>query len=214
MAIIVLGRQDARRPCGVCRRTLLLGERAVRFSPGRQDWLDVCPLCVEVAHDQGWIREGSGLTPFLADSPRRRRRRWFPGSALLEGAGLFDGGRLEPAPQASEPMLRRLSRSEQEIVEAVELFNASPYRRTVAGIARSLGDAQVSLVPLSGANAEVVVTVAWDISWYQYRVSFDASQPVKMAERGYELDELDGRFKAWNGFLEADGRITPDIPRL
>jgi hypothetical protein len=111
-------------------------------------------------------------------------------------------------------MLRRLSRSEQEIVEAVELFNASSYRRTVAGIARSLGDAQVSLVPLSGANAEVVVTVAWDISWYQYRVSFDATQPVKLAERGYELDELDGRFKAWNGFLEADGRITPDIPRL
>jgi len=77
-----------------------------------------------------------------------------------------------------------------------------------------LGDAQVSLVPLSGANAEVVVTVAWDISWYQYRISFDASQPVKLAERGYELDELEARFRAWNGFLETDGRITPDIPRL
>ena len=213
MTIIVLGRQDVRRSCGVCHRTLLLGERAVRFSPGRDEWLDVCPLCIEIANDHGWIREGSPLTPFIADSPRRRRRR-FPGSALLEGTGLFDGGRLEPAPQAPEPMLRQLSRSEQEIVEAVELFNASPFRRTVAGIARSLGDAQVSLVPLSGANAEVVVTVGWDISWYQYRVSFDASQPVKLAERGYELDELEGRFKAWNGFLEADGRITPDIPRL
>jgi hypothetical protein len=214
MAIIVLGKQDVQRPCGVCHRTLLLGERAVRFSPGRDEWLDVCPLCVETAHDHGWIREGSGLTPFLADSPRRRRRRRFLGSSLLEGTGLFDGGRLEPEPQSTEPMLRRLSRSEQEIVEAVELFNASSYRRTVAGIARSLGDAQVSLVPLSGANAEVVVTVAWDISWYQYRVSPDSPQHVRLAERGYELDDLDPRFMHWNGHLDGDGRVTPDIPRL
>ena len=214
MAIIVLGKQDVQRPCGVCHRTILLGERAVRFSPGREEWVDVCPLCLEIAHENGWIREGSPLTPFLTDSPRRRRRRRFLGSALLESTGLLDGGRLEPEPHTSEPMLRRLSRSEQEIVEAADLFNASPYRRTVAGIARSLGDTQVSLVPLSGANAEVVVTVAWDISWYQYRISFDASQPVKLAERGYEVDELKARFRAWNGFLETDGRITPDIPRL
>ena len=100
------------------------------------------------------------------------------------------------------------------MVEAAELFNASPYRRTVAGIARSLGRAQVSLLPLSGTNPEVVVTVAWEISWYQYRVALDAAQAVRLAERGYELEELDERFRAWNAFLEEDGRITPDIPKL
>ena len=113
-----------------------------------------------------------------------------------------------------EPMLRRLSAPEQAMVEAAELFNASPYRRTVAGIARSLGDAQVSLLPLSGVNPEVVLTVAWDISWYQYRVVFDSGQAVRLAERGYELEELDERFRRWNAFLDPDGRITPDIPRL
>jgi hypothetical protein len=111
-------------------------------------------------------------------------------------------------------MLRRLSADEQAIVEAAELFNESAYRRTIAGIAKSLGDARVSLLPLSGVNPEVVVTVAWDISWYQYRVSAESGQVVRLAERGYELDELDPRFAHWNGHLGSDGRVAPDIPRV
>ena len=70
------------------------------------------------------------------------------------------------------------------MVEAADLFNASPYRRSVGGIAKSLGPPHVSVVPLSGVNTEVVVTIAWDISWYQYRVLFDSAQPVRLAERG------------------------------
>jgi hypothetical protein len=100
------------------------------------------------------------------------------------------------------------------MVEAAELFNDSAYRRTIAGIAKSLGDARVSFLPLSGTNPEVVITVAWDISWYQYRVVFDSQQPVRLAERGYELDDLDDRFKSWNGSLGPDGRLSPDIPKL
>ena len=203
---IILGRQDVARACGVCHRTLLLGERSVRYNPGRSEWLDVCPLCLETANESGWIREGSPMTPLIGEAPRRRR--------LLPGIGLLDGRQPRPEARASEPILRRLSRSEQEMVEAAELFNASPYRRTVAGIARSLGRAQVSLLPLSGTNPEVVVTVVWEISWYQYRVALDAAQAVRLAERGYELEELDERFRAWNAFLEEDGRITPDIPKL
>jgi hypothetical protein len=72
----------------------------------------------------------------------------------------------------------------------------------------------VSFLPLSGTNTEVVLTIAWDISWYQYRVVFDSQQPVRLAERGYELDEVDDRFRGWNGHLDQDGRVTPDIPKL
>ena len=82
------------------------------------------------------------------------------------------------------------------MVEAAELFNESAYRRTIAGIAKSLGEPRVSFLPLSGMNPEVVITVAWDISWYQYRVVFESGQPVRLAERGYELEELDDRFQA------------------
>ena len=115
----------------------------------------------------------------------------------------------------SEPILRRLSKPEQAIVEAAELFNASTYRRTVGGIARSLGEPKVSIVPLSGVNTEVVVTVAWELSWYQYRVSFDAPQPVRLEERGLELDELEAGVP---GLEHRAGRGRParalDRPRL
>ena len=70
------------------------------------------------------------------------------------------------------------------MVEAAELLNDSAYRRTIAGISKSLGEARVSFLLLSGVNPEVVVTVAWDISWYQYRVVFESGQPVRLAERG------------------------------
>ena len=202
----VVRRQDVQRTCAICHRTLLMGERAVRFTPGGDDWVDVCALCTTTADDHGWIKEGSPTTPIV---PETRRRRRFGGlGALLETR------RAEPEPHISEPMYRRLDPEEQAIVEAADLFNESAYRRTIAGIAKSLGQARVSLLLLSGVSPEVVITVAWDISWYQYRVSPESPQHVRLAERGYELDDLDPRFAAWNGHLDGDGRVTPDIPRL
>ena len=83
----------------------------------------------------------------------------------------------------TEPVLRRLSDDELALVEAADLFNQSTFRRTVAGVARSLGQPKVSIVPLPGVNAETVLTFAWDITWYQYRVTPEASQPVRIADR-------------------------------
>ena len=63
-------------------------------------------------------------------------------------------------------------------------------------------------------NSDVVVTVAWDISWYQYRVLPESAQPVRLAERGHELDELEPSFRTWNARVEPDGRVVPEIARL
>ena len=202
----VVRKQDVQRSCAICHRTLLMGERAVRFTPGGDDWVDVCALCTTTADDHGWIKEGSPTTPIV---PETRRRRRFGGLASL-----LETRRAEPEQRVPEPMYRRLEPEEQAMVEAADLFNDSAYRRTIAGIAKSLGEARVSLLPLSGVNPEVVITVAWDISWYQYRVSPDSPQHVRLAERGYELDDLDARFMHWNGHLDGDGRVTPDIPHL
>ena len=66
-------------------------------------------------------------------------------------------------------------------------------------------------MPLSGVNQEIVITVAWDISWYQYRVTPDSAQPVRLAERGHEPEDLDAAFTDWNAHVVEDGRIVPDI---
>ena len=75
-----------------------------------------------------------------------------------------------------------------------------------------MGERVVRFAPHEGA--ELVVTVAWDISWYQYRVTPDSAQPVRLAERGHELYELDERYQGWNARVEADGRLVPDIARI
>jgi len=208
--MVVVKKHEAFQVCGICHRSLLLGERSLRYTPGRDEWIEVCALCTEVASDRGWIREGSRTSPILEYSDRKRRRF---GLGTLGGL-LTDTPPSESDLHVPEPVLRRLSDAEQAIVEAAELFNASPYRRVVAGIQKSLGAGQVSLLPLSGVNSEVVLTVVWEISWYQYRVVLDGARAVKLADRGYELDELEERFRDWNGYLAPDGKVTPDIPRL
>jgi len=181
-----------------------MGERSFRFTPGGEDWVDVCALCTDQADEHGWIKEGSPTTPLVADTSRRRRR--FPGLGLIE-----QHRKEEPDPVMPEPMLRRLSAMEQAMVEAAELLNDSAYRRTIAGIAKSLGQPKASIVPLSGTNSEVVLSVAWDISWYQYRITPESAQPVRLAERGHDPHELEPMFTSWNAKLTQDGRIAPDI---
>jgi hypothetical protein len=201
-----LARHPAKRVCAVCERSLLTGERAIRFSPDGEEFVDVCPLCQEVAIDYGWVKEGSPTSPTVPNQ-RRRRRHGI--------ASLFDPRRQPPDdPVVSEPILRRLSAPEQQMVEAADIFNSSDYRRTVGGIAKSLGEPRASIVPLSGVSGELIVTVAWDISWYQYRVSPESAQPVRLAERGHEMGQLDPGYQSWNASIEQDGRLVPQISPL
>ena len=198
--------RTATRTCAICERTLLMGEHPIRFSPGGGEYVDVCELCAEIALEHGWLREGSQPLSTVSLNARRRRRSL---GSLLGG-----GRRAEEAPVADEPILRRLSEPELALVEAADLFNLSQHRRTVAGVAKSLGPPKASIIPLSGVSGEMIVTVAWEISWYQYRVSPEAAHPVRLVERGHDFAELERTYEAWNAHLAADGRLMPDIARI
>jgi hypothetical protein len=196
------------RTCAICERSLLMGERVVRFAPyGGADLVDVCPLCQEEALESGWLKEGAPTTPLVPDDRRRRR-------SALDLRSIFGSRRAVDAPVATEPILRRLSDEELGMVDAADLFNGSQFRRTVGGVAKSLGEPRASIVTFSGVTPELVVTIAWDISWYQYRVAPDSAQPIRLAERGHELDELDDRYQQWNAHVEAGGRLVPNIARI
>jgi hypothetical protein len=193
------------RACAICERTLLMGEHAIRFSPDGEEYVDVCPLCSDIALEHGWVREGVPMSPAIQLPLRRRRSLW---SSLIGARPLVE------QPVVEEPLLRRLSDDEVALVEAAELFNASAFLRTVNGVAKALGEPQVSIMPLSGVTGEMVLTFAWDISWYQYRVTPDSGQPVRLAERGHDIDELDAAFTEWNAHLESNGRVMPQLERL
>jgi hypothetical protein len=197
---------NVRRVCAVCDRTLLQGEVALRFSPDGLEFVDVCPLCQDYALDYGWVREGGPISPALSSTRARgrKRTRW---SQLLGGAD------AEAQPVVPEPVLRRLTDSEAALVEAADLFNASLFRRTIEGVAKALGSPLISIVPLSGVNSELVLTFAWEITWYQYRVLPEAGQPIRLADRGADLSEIEPAFTEWNAALDESGRVVPNVAR-
>ena len=196
------------RQCAICERSLLMGERVVRYAPHHgAELVDVCSLCEEEALESGWLKEGAPTTPLVADDRRRR--------SALDLRSIFGTRRALPdAPVATDPILRRLTDEELTMVDAADLFNGSQFRRTIGGVAKSLGEPEASIVSFSGMNPELVITIAWDISWYQYRVTPDSAQPIRLAERGHELEELDDRYKTWNAHVEDGGRLVPDIARI
>jgi hypothetical protein len=111
-------------------------------------------------------------------------------------------GRRPPQPEVAEPPLGRLER-------AAARFNSSEASRTVAGLMRSLGAPRVSIGAAAGSPSEVRVTVAWELSWYQWGVDLgDELRPVFQIDRGEELDQLDGAARQWNAGAGENGRIV------
>jgi hypothetical protein len=96
-----------------------------------------------------------------------------------------------------------------KVERAIEVFNSSEHPRTIAGIARSLGEPWVNVTPVSAAPSEVAVVVAWELSWYHYRVDLGTEDdPVSLVGKGEELEELDEWARDWNAEAAADGRLV------
>jgi hypothetical protein len=131
----------------------------------------------------------------------------------------------EPVRQAPQPtpqprQQRRDSRhvravptnAQVKVERALELFNNSVHVRTIGGITRTLGEPWVSAAPLADAPAEVSIVVAWELSWYRFRVDLgDADEPVTMVAKGQELDELDESMRDWNATALGDGRLAVGV---
>jgi predicted Fe-S protein YdhL (DUF1289 family) len=132
-----------------------------------------------------------------------------------------NGVRLKPDPvpeDAPRPRSRPLTprhvravptTAEVKVERALELFNGSGHQRTVAGLARTLGQPWVSALPDPNQSSAVSVLVAWELSWYRYRVDLgDEADPVMMLDKGEEIDQIDESLRAWNAALDSDGRVV------
>jgi hypothetical protein len=91
---------------------------------------------------------------------------------------------------------------------AVFRFNASEAGRTVARLIRILGRPSVSVGAAAGAPGVVRVTVAWELSWYQWGVDVgDELRPVFEIDKGSEIDQLDYAARQWNTKVGKDGKL-------
>jgi predicted Fe-S protein YdhL (DUF1289 family) len=164
----------------------------------------------------------------------RKRRPGDDESRLAEHEAMYGGeslpenaDRLKPVPGAeagdepappprprSRPQSPRHVRAvpttaEVKVERALELFNGSGHQRTVAGLARTLGRPWVSAMPDPAQASAVSVLVAWELSWYRYRVDLgDEADPVMMLDKGEEIDQIDESLRAWNAGLDEDGRVV------
>lgn len=131
-------------------------------------------------------------------SPPPPRRRSSPDPAA-PGAGV---GRA-PLPESPATRLER----------AVARFNHSEHARTVAGLTRTLGLPSVSVGAAAGSPSEIRITVAWELSWYQWGVDLkDELRPLYEIDKGHELDELDGPARQWNATAIEGGQLRLGAP--
>ena len=124
------------------------------------------------------------------------------------------------APRARRPSRRKDPRhvravptnAQVKIERALEMFNHSEHTRTIAGIARTLGHPWVSALPRPEAPSEVDITVAWELSWYRYRIDLgDASDPVTLLDKGQEIEELGDSEREWNASATEDGQLAAGV---
>lgn len=112
--------------------------------------------------------------------------------------------------QAREPRHVRAvpSGPEQKMAAAVELFNQSEHRRTVAGVARSLGGAGVAVLPAADPPSLVHIVVWWELCWYRYTVDLSDEVPgVRVDGQGYELEELSDAERSANATADESGQL-------
>jgi hypothetical protein len=65
----------------------------------------------------------------------------------------------------------------QKMASAMQLFNGSEHRRTVAGVARSLGAPTISVHPNEVHQSVVEIVASWELCWYRYEVFESFGQP-------------------------------------
>jgi hypothetical protein len=97
----------------------------------------------------------------------------------------------------------------EQLEDAVACFNESEPARTVGGLMRTLGSPSVSVGAAAGSPSEVRITVAWELSWYQWGVDvLEEGRPVIQLAKGSELSQLEGSARQWNCRAAEGGRLS------
>jgi hypothetical protein len=195
-------REDARlevterSPAGERRASLLGRLRQRRGRPAREREPAPPPAEEEYAPDE---LEAEDLAPEPAPAPAPAPRRTAPPPAPA------------PAEPAGEPRSVHAvpSSAEQRVREALETFNGTEHVRTVAGVARSLGEATVAAEAIPGTQ-RVKIVVSWELCWYRYEIDLsDEAAAVEQTAQGYELEELEEPERLPSAVADEHGRLHP-----
>jgi hypothetical protein len=141
-----------------------------------------------------------------------------------ESAGA-DNGAPSPEPEPTPPPAPRSrprdprhvravpTTGEVKVERALELFNSSEHQRTIAGLVRTLGPPWASARPDVEQASAVDLVVAWELSWYRFRVDLgDEGDPVALLDKGEELDQIEEPLRIWNAEVDEEGHVLTPAP--
>jgi len=195
--------------CTICGRTILAGERVHGYVAGGEE-RGVCELCVARAEQLGWRPAGE------PEPEREEQRHEGRLRGLLRRRARRPGA---PAPPTRRPRPVQLPVDEfapTPFERAVARFSGSEAGRAVRGLTRTLGVPRASVGASAGAPDVVRITIAWELSWYQWGVDIaDELRPVFQLDKGGEVDQLDAAARQWNATVGEDGslRLTGEPAR-
>ena len=96
-----------------------------------------------------------------------------------------------------------------KMARALDVFNASAHPRRIAGVARSLGQPAVTVLPSQTEGSIVSIVVGWELCWYRYEVDLaDEAAGVRVSGQGAELTELSAAELEANGAADARGMLA------
>jgi len=118
----------------------------------------------------------------------------------------------KPLSPASDPQVRGISFRIDEVQATQRYYNESPFINRVRDVSNSLGKPKANLTRVPGEEPRAIVTITWDIVWYQYLVNLRRDLPstqerVILHREGMDLDELAYYFRERNAVVNDDGRV-------
>lgn len=219
--------------CAVCGRRLLPGERPTAYVTRDGVEAVVCELCKARAEAAGWLRPDEADALRAAGTGRERSRpRGQMLSGLLARLPAPPNGEEEAAParsrrrppreegrrgveegeerKAAEPAVAAGEVPGTTIAQALAAFNASDHRRTVAGLTRTLGPPRATAIAVRAKSGYpgVRLTVAWELTWYQWEVGpGPGGLEVRESGKGETIDQLRSTDRRWNLMVDSDGTL-------
>ena len=194
--------------CAVCGRTILRGERLHEYVDAEGDAAGVCALCKSHAESSGWMPVALAGTVSRHAAGRRSRGLRLRERLARRGESIRSKG-AEAPPSESASQDPPAAPPEEVVPQPppvpptpLEAFNASAVPHTIAGLMRSLGVPRATV--RSTADGDLI-TVAWDLSWYQWRVR---GAQVREVAKGGELSELAPEDREWNASPSEDGQLA------
>ncbi len=144
------------------------------------------------------------LAPALPEAAEADRAPVFAGAREVDSPGA--GG----VPVASGHLpASSLPGVDERVERAIEMFNAGEHPRRIAGVARSLGVAGVSVRPDKDFGSLVSIVIAWELCWYRYGVDIDDQDAgVRVLAQGTELSELTREERLANASADESGTLS------